>query len=72
MEEKSAKLIYKLIFWFVLIVAVLLLFVHWKYSLCAVGVLLWNDVVGRGVWSDRSHRLFCSTEKISADERQHA
>lgn len=42
--KKSAKLIYKLIFWFVLVVAVLLLFVHWKYSLCAVGVLLWNDV----------------------------
>lgn len=42
MEKKSATLIYKRIFWFVLIVAILLLFIHWKYSLCALGVLLWN------------------------------
>ena len=42
MEKKYATLIYKRIFWFVLIVAILLLFIHWKYSLCALGVLLWN------------------------------
>ncbi|MCM1322722.1 MAG: hypothetical protein NC218_00885 [Acetobacter sp.] len=44
MEKKSAKLIYKLIFWFVFAIAALLLLVHWKYSLCALGVLLWNDI----------------------------
>lgn len=44
MEKKSAKLIYRLIFLCVMVVAILLLFVHWKYSLCALVFLLWNSI----------------------------
>lgn len=41
-EQKRAERIYGWICRFIVIIGIALLFVHWKYFLCAAGFLLWT------------------------------